>query len=383
MQKNYIIILSLLISINIKACKNNEETTTQTNTINLLSAVSILKDIQNLVVNYCSEWTVYKSLDGHNPDQNDSNAIVVAFSPLLIKNNTDLLDINYLASGSSDNNVKIWDIHTGHCIHNLIGHSDSIKSLAYSPDGKSLASGSDDNIIKIWDTSNGKCVYTLNDDAFIKSYDIEFVRSLEFSSDNKHLASSSANTIKIWDPNSGNCIHSLNHDYVIFARYIILQNNILLLISISGNRNPSVKIWDTENYKILHTIEQKRVLSSLTSLTNGKHFVTGELCGLINIRRIDNYEIIKTFKDEGFVGSLTCSPDRQFLVSTSEGNTESYIKIWDINSGNCIHKIHAGELGFLNPVYSINGKYLACGFINNSIMIWQNNAVKLLDNTEL
>ena len=38
----------------------------------------------------------------------------------------------------------------------LTGHSDSVFSVAYSPDGKHIVSGSRDNTVKIWDAQSGE-----------------------------------------------------------------------------------------------------------------------------------------------------------------------------------------------------------------------------------
>ena len=38
----------------------------------------------------------------------------------------------------------------------LTGHSDSVHSVAYSPDGKHIVSGSYDKTVKIWDSATGK-----------------------------------------------------------------------------------------------------------------------------------------------------------------------------------------------------------------------------------
>lgn len=65
-----------------------------------------------------------------------------------------------LASGSFDNTVRLWDIHTGQCTHTLTGHTMPIYSLCFTPDGDYIASGSVDQSIKFWKESDGKLVCT-------------------------------------------------------------------------------------------------------------------------------------------------------------------------------------------------------------------------------
>ena len=75
------------------------------------------------------------TLEGHS-----YSAYSVCWSP----------DGKYLASGSDDKTVKIWDANSGECIRTLEGHSDEVLSVCWSPDGKYLVSGSWDKTIKIW-----------------------------------------------------------------------------------------------------------------------------------------------------------------------------------------------------------------------------------------
>ncbi|QYX31454.1 serine/threonine-protein kinase [Sphaerospermopsis torques-reginae] len=79
-------------------------------------------------------------------------------SAILINTLTTHDDVNSVAIssdgntlvGSDDNTIKIWNLATGELKSTLTGHSDSVRSLAISPDGRTLVSGSDDNTIKIW-----------------------------------------------------------------------------------------------------------------------------------------------------------------------------------------------------------------------------------------
>ena len=64
----------------------------------------------------------------------------VAFSP----------DGQTLASGSWDNTVRLWRVSDGILLRTLEGHTDPVLSVAFSPDGQTLASGSRDKTVRLW-----------------------------------------------------------------------------------------------------------------------------------------------------------------------------------------------------------------------------------------
>ncbi|MEE0947967.1 MAG: hypothetical protein U0L53_04505, partial [Bacteroidales bacterium] len=76
-----------------------------------------------------------KTLEGHS-----DYVMSVCWSP----------DGKYLASGSCDSTIIIWDAMSGVCILSLEGHSGSVLSVCWSPDRKYLVSGSYDETVKIW-----------------------------------------------------------------------------------------------------------------------------------------------------------------------------------------------------------------------------------------
>jgi len=67
----------------------------------------------------------------------------------------------WLASGSDDNTVRLWNPASGQQISQFSGHSDSVRSVAFSHDGQWLASGSDDNTVRIWSVETGELTLTL------------------------------------------------------------------------------------------------------------------------------------------------------------------------------------------------------------------------------
>lgn len=65
----------------------------------------------------------------------------------------------FVAAGSLDKSVRVWDARNGMLIERLEGlegHKDSVYSVAFAPNGRSLVSGSLDKTIKMWELSDGR-----------------------------------------------------------------------------------------------------------------------------------------------------------------------------------------------------------------------------------
>jgi U3 small nucleolar RNA-associated protein 12 len=56
-----------------------------------------------------------------------------------------------LATGSTDKDIRFWDMDFGHCIKTLFAHSEAVTTVRFITDTHYLLTGSKDGHLKFWD----------------------------------------------------------------------------------------------------------------------------------------------------------------------------------------------------------------------------------------
>jgi WD40 repeat protein len=160
------------------------------------------------------EWNI----NGHS-----SSVSSVAFSP----------DGKQVISGSIDNTLKLWDVATSREIRIFSGHSGRVFSIAFSPDGKQVISGSWDKTLKLWDVTTGREIRTFTGHT-------NPVTSVAFNPDGKQVISGSADkTLKLWNASGGSITFSGHSDEVTSVTFSPDGKQV-----VSGDSDGYITLWN-------------------------------------------------------------------------------------------------------------------------------------------
>ena len=147
----------------------------------------------------------------------------VAFTP----------DGKVLASGDYDGIIKLWQMDKIESSRSLPGLLDSVQTIQFSPFSsvQMLATASSDNFVKLWDVTSGRILHTLSHS--------DVVTDIAFSADGQVLASTSRDrTVKLWDVTSGAAINTLKGN---FRTVISISSDNQFLVT--GDENGQIQIW--------------------------------------------------------------------------------------------------------------------------------------------
>jgi WD40 repeat protein/transcriptional regulator with XRE-family HTH domain len=261
-----------------------------------------------------------------------------------------------IATASDDKTVKIWDASSGNELMTLTGHTNYVSRVAFSPDGIHLATSSGDKTAKVWDAATGKELITLigHTDA---------VADIVFSPDGVRLATAGHDmTVRIWDAATGEELLTIS-GYTEPVEDVEFSPDGMRLAAADIK---AAKVWDAATGQELLQIVDSINISSVSFNPDGTQLVVGTTA--VKLWDIASGELLQTFSGHiSAIYQLTFSPDGARLASSSFDRT---IKVWDAKNGQEIMTI-AGHVGALWGIaFSPDGNRLASASMDGTARVW-------------
>jgi len=276
----------------------------------------------------------------------------LAFSP----------DGNWLASGSGDKTIHLWDARTGTLKQSFPEGPGKVYCVRFSPDGRKLAScGLNDECIYLWEVPTGQRLATLK---WFKTGKWD----LAFSPEGDSLAVGCQDgTCRLWDLAQDRQRDVLpgGKDHV--RRVLFFPKDKIL-----ATAGSAIHLWDLEKKKqklsLPHLQTSALALSPDSRLLAAGHWGKG----VITIFDTANGKPLRSWKAHNAnLNDLAFAPNGQVLASSSHDGT---VRLWDPNTGDerAAFKGHKGPVDAI--AFSPDGKTLASGGIQDfQILCWDTN----------
>eukprot|EP00899_Mesostigma_viride_P000063 jgi/Mesvir1/10057/Mv12126-RA.1 len=254
----------------------------------------------------------------------------------------------YIASGSSDNTVRVWDTEGGGCLQVLgeggtgaSGHTSRIWDVTSSASGQHLVSASGDATLKLWDLSHvteqkAFCAMTLVGH-------LQDVYTAKFHPGGAHVVTGGYDkSVRLWDLATGQLVKTFAGHSASVSRVLFNPHGNLI---ISGSKDSTIKFWDILSGVCVNTFSSH--LGEVTSVelnASGSKLLSGSKDNSNRLWDVRQARPIRRFKghlntSKNFVRS-GFGPNEELIVGGSE---DGLVYVWDLETGELLQRLGARQ----------------------------------------
>lgn len=251
----------------------------------------------------------------------------VAFSP----------DGHRVAGVGQDNYLHVWDVSSGIEVFSMPAHGEGVSGglfpgtldVAYSPDGMRLVTVGADGLGKVWNSETGQQVLTLEGHT-------DSLHSVAYSPDGRLIATTSDErdtSVRVWDAQSGDGIFTLTgHAIRVWGISFSPDSKYLL----TGGGRGIIKLWDMATGEEIYTVQDEPDhIGSVAFTPNGEYFITtGETP--LRVRRVSDGELMWTIS-KPILWSAKISNDGRWIYAA---DVNGMVRVLSLNLDDTIALAH-------------------------------------------
>lgn len=280
------------------------------------------------------------------------------------------------------------------CLHTLIAHGEAVFGLDFSQDGNFLATGSADHTLKIWQVAQEMPIE--HEPTLCQTFTGHghWVRAISIAPHRDFIVSGSADrTIHIWpthltEPLIEEPLTTLN-GHSLSVRAIAMSPNGQILAS--GSADQTIQIWPvadilgdrSESLPTPQTVltGHKAPVDTVAFSSDSQLLASGGVDCSIKIWQMNSQQLLCTLTDHTEpITSVAFSPNPESPLNhpgylLASGSVDCSIKIWQIHPETAETQVIFNLIGHSEAVtcvkFSPNGQLLASASIDQTIKLWQ------------
>ncbi|MDJ0651071.1 MAG: WD40 repeat domain-containing protein, partial [Xenococcaceae cyanobacterium MO_188.B19] len=194
---------------------------------------------------------------------------------------------------------------------------------------------------------------------------VSSIQTLAFHPEKKLLASGkSSGEINLWQLENGqSCTTIGNNNHAVLSVAFNLDGNSLA----TGSHDGKLQMWSFKTNKCIRVLpEQKSGISSIVWSPDSKTIVCSSN-NAVKLYSTETGKLISNLEHSGKVLTVAWSSDIKILAS---GSNDSKIKLWDVNTGDCIRVLTGHSKGINKITFSCDGETLASSSDDSTIKLW-------------
>ena len=285
-------------------------------------------------------------------------------------------DGNYLAVGRYQW-VQLWDLRTREVIQDLEPHSDAVRCLKFSRDGKSLFAGggqpAQNGELHVWDIESGEPIQVVDCHA-------DTIEAIALSADGSRVLTASMDEqVSVIALDSGDIERTLTQhidrvfgiDFRVDGKYFV-----------TSGKDKTVKIWNAQTYEVLVNFDQNdAAVYSVAFVPEDNMIVSGSADTVLRSWRVTESvgeagnlqtqgALVRVYNGhQGAVYAIDCGTRNNQVIVVS-GSADKSVIVWDFRSGSRLNTFTESA----EEIYAVDlrsdGAFVAAGGRDGIARIW-------------